>query len=180
MHCHIMDEWSSSDLSPGKMWNMLKSSDPQIDEQFYRLPDGRWDVNRLNEGVARLQKQEELRLKQEHENYILMQNQKELARAERTYHKKIQRKEQSKFVDLTVFKVGMHMYLWPVMCQLFLLIVMLILPTSTLISSLPIFLIIIVSLNVIFWVSIPLMTKNLADQILKIDNRTKHLLENQP
>ena len=77
MHCHIMDEWSSSDLSPGKMWNMLKISDPQIDEQFYRLPDGRWDVNRLNEGVARLQKQEELRLKQEHENYILMQNQKE-------------------------------------------------------------------------------------------------------
>ena len=175
-----MNEWSSSDLSPKRMWDLLYTNDPQIDEQFYRLPDGRWDVNRLNQGIERLQKEEDMRLQQEREIYHhnqMLRQQKKMAKAEQSYHRKMQRKEQSKEVDLTAFNVGMHLYLWPIMIQILVSILMISLPTGAVISNLYIFLIVILILNLIFWVSIPIMTKQLANQILKLDGRTEKMLE---
>ena len=64
----------------------------------------------------------------------------------------------------------MVLFFAPVGLQLILLIALL----SDL-QNLFIYLTFIVLLNLVMWISIPIMTKSLANQIQKLDKRTKHL-----
>ena len=168
-----MDEWSTQSKSPQKMWEILKKSNPELDEQFFRLPDGRWDTSRLSQGMATINREKEIERKKksqiELENNLHRQNMK-LIKQELSNQEKKRRK---KDIDFSKFQLGMAMFILPPIIQF---LILLSLSTKPFLSALealwdlmPIF----VVLNFITWISIPIMTSQLAAQIAKLDNRTK-------
>ena len=46
-----MDEWTSHNSNPSRLWKSLKKDNPNLDEQFFRLPNGGWDITRLKQAV---------------------------------------------------------------------------------------------------------------------------------
>ena len=68
-----MDEWSTQSKSPQKMWEILKKSNPELDEQFFRLPDGRWDTSRLSQGMATINREKEIERKKKDSELRLLE-----------------------------------------------------------------------------------------------------------
>jgi cytochrome c biogenesis protein CcdA len=76
----------------------------------------------------------------------------------------------SKEIKLGGFQLGMVLYFAPLGLQIILLIAL-----FYDLQNLFIYLTLILLLNLVVWISIPVMTKSLANQIQKLDKRTKHL-----
>ena len=165
-----MDEWSSSSTNPTKLWNKLKKQNSQLDESYFRLPNGRWDIARLNHATAEMDSGS--RKKQKTENMRNNQQRFAIQQHNAIIQESVDARKliSSKEINLGGFQLGMVLFFAPVGLQLILLIALL----SDL-QNLFIYLTFIVLLNLVMWISIPIMTKSLANQIHKLDKRTKHL-----
>ena len=170
-----MDEWTSHNSNPSSLWKSLKKDNPNLDEQYFRLPNGGWDITRLNQAVneknqlsQKIKQEESKRLAQfkfgEEQRKILV---REVAKSARI--------KSSKEVEFDTFRIGMGMFFITAAIQLVIL-----LSISTynplvalvkLIDAIPI----LVILNLVMWISVPMMTHSLAKQINKLDHRTRNL-----
>ena len=171
-----MDDWSSQSKSPQKMWDELKKLNPQLDEKFYRLPDGRWDSNRLNAELDRINRAKQAEL-DEHRRIAAQRTfERQQIKANKREQKRFQKGELSRQIDLNLFKTGLYMFMIPPLIQFLILLTVYFLP---LMKGLELFwnlIPLLLILNLLVWISIPIMTTQLAKQINRLDNRTKDLI----
>jgi hypothetical protein len=173
-----MDEWST-DKNPKKIWNSLKKANPQLDEPFFRLPDGRWDINRLNQEMDNLNQNKQNEMKKQSDLRIqntLIKEQRVFASNQEIEMRKASKKQLSKEVDFSKFNIAMGMFCFPIFIQLLIISSLssqpLLVALAKLWGLMPVFVI----LNLFTLVSIPFMTRQLAVQINKLDYRSKNLL----
>jgi len=166
-----MDEWTSHNSNPSRLWKSLKKDNPNLDEQFFRLPNGGWDITRLKQAVDE-KNQLSQKIKQE-ESKILTQLKFE--EEQRIMWLEGARIKSSKEVNFDTFRIGLGMFFIPAVLQLWILLAIVSGPLS---RGLEFFYnarwVLIIS-NLVMWISIPVMTMTLAMQIEKLDHRTRNL-----
>jgi len=177
-----MEEWTSHNTNPSNIWKSLKKDNPNLDEQFFRLPNGGWDITRLNQAIneknelsQKMKQEESKRLAQ---TTFAEEQRKTLTRIKKKNANeaaKSARIKSSKKVEFDTFRIGMGMFLIPAFIQLVILLSISaynpLVALVKLIDAIPI----LVFLNLVMWISIPVMTNSLAKQINKLDYRTRNL-----
>ena len=171
-----MDDWSSQSQSPQKIWNKLKELNPHLDESFYRLPNGRWDLNRLQSELDRINRAKQA----EYEEYRRVEEQRNFERQQRKAVKREQRQleknELKKQIDMATFKIGLYMFMIPPFIH-FLIFFTDYFPSifeglELIWNLMPLILL----LNLVAWISVPIMATQLAKQINRLDQRTKDMI----
>jgi len=171
-----MDDWSSQSQSPQKIWNKLKELNPHLDESFYRLPNGRWDQNRLQSELDRINRSKQAELdeyRRAAEQRTFEKQQRKAVKREQKRYESIELKKQ---IDMNTFKIGLYMFMIPPLIQFLILITVYFLPffkgLELLWNLIPLMLL----LNLVAWISVPIMTTQLAKQINRLDHRTKDMI----
>jgi hypothetical protein len=166
-----MDEWTSHNSNPSRLWKSLKKDNPNLDEQFFRLPNGGWDITRLKQAVDE-KNQLSQKIKQE-ESKILTQLKFE--EEQRIMWLEGARIKSSKEVEFDTFRIGLGMFFIPAVIQLWIFFAMV---SGPLAHGLEVFYdtwwVLIIS-NLVMWSSVPVMTMTLAKQVNKLDQHLKHL-----
>jgi sorbitol-specific phosphotransferase system component IIBC len=176
-----MDEWSSHNTNPSKIWKSLKKDNPNLDEQFYRLPNGGWDIVRLNQAMteknlAIQKKKQQDSMKSSHLKFGEEQRNQLVKDRQQMINKVVmeQRNKSKEEVDFNTFKFGMAMFFLPAIIQLLMILSLASMPLGSAIVFLKNSIPTLVLLNIIMWISVPVMTKALAEQINKLDHRTRN------
>ena len=170
-----MSDWSSKTRSPESIWKIISKENPNLEKDYFKLPNGRWDISRLNNA---LMTHEEEKIKRENRaknsiearQYNSQQVQQELILSNQikqiqNQHTIIQ-KEKSNKVSFEMLNIAIGLYFLSAIIQAS--VVLLFASGNARIEE-SFFLITISCLMA--WISIPLMSKTLATQIKKLDRR---------
>jgi len=176
-----MSEWSDTAVSPQKMWEELKKEDPLLDQNKFRASDGwNWDIARLNNAYNEIcmKKQQVIdqQMKTNSINKAYQQQQEEWNKNVKeleTQAELLKNKIIANTVNLSGFKTGLFLFWAPGILQL-LILFSIASSDNTVILMDRLFsnIVLLMMLTVISWISIPIMTKTLADAITVLDNRT--------
>ena len=170
-----MTDWNSKTISPDSIWKTLSKENPNLQKDYFKLPNGRWDISRLNnalitheqekikkENLAKNSPQVRQFESQQMQQELILSNQIQQIQNQQT----IIQKEKSNKVSFETLNVAIGLYFFSAIIQAS--VVLLVGSGGARISdSFPL----IVLSCLMAWISIPLMSKTLATQIKKLDRR---------
>ena len=170
-----MTDWNSKTRSPDSIWKTLSKENPNLEKDYFKLPDGRWDISRLNNALMTYE-QEKIKTENLVKNssqtrqYESQQMQQELILSNQIQQIQNQytviQKEKSNKVSFETLNIAMGLYFFSAIIQA--LVVLLVGSGGVrIIDSYPL----IILSCIMAWISIPLMSKSLATQIKKLDRR---------
>jgi CRISPR/Cas system CMR subunit Cmr6 (Cas7 group RAMP superfamily) len=170
-----MTDWNSKTRSPDSIWKTLSKENPKLEKDYFKLPDGRWDISRLNNALMTYE-QEKIKTENLVKNssqtrqYESQQMQQELILSNQIQQIQNQytviQKEKSNKVSFEILNIAIGLYFFSAIIQA--VVVLLVgWGEARIVDTYPL----IILSCIMAWISIPLMSKSLATQIKKLDRR---------
>ena len=174
-----MSDWSSKSKSPNSIWKILSTENPNLDKSYFVLPNGSWDISRLNDALSEHQNSIRYNSSTQYddseirffESQQIQQNQMLSQQTQQAQYQQITiQKVQSNKINFNGFNLAVVIYIIPAFIQLFVILIIAV-DMKQLFNLLPLILL----CNLVMWISVPLMSKSLVTQIIKLERKIKQL-----